>query len=580
MNRWTLMLASLAALAPAADLEAAAPVADLPVKEVTVFKDGHAFMLHEGEAATDSDGNVVLDRLPTPIIGTFMAYAAKGPAALESVTTGRRIVDVARTALSIPELIRANVGRRLRIREAEPVGTYEGTLAGVPERSTEETRRTSPPGTPDALPVAGQIVLLKTEAGVRAVPIERIEEVTFLDDPATAVTLPEFRERMVLGLDWGGARPAAKARVGMMYVERGIRWIPSYRVELDGKGKARLKLQATLVNELADLEGVKVHLVIGVPTFAFEGTPDPISLREAVARLSSAFREDSQTAYAFSNAIMTQRAMPVDRRHARPAESGRAVDLGPDIATSGQAEDLYVFTLEAVSLAKGERLVLPVTEFELPYETVFTLDLPFAPPAELRRQRHNSQQEAELARLMHGPKVMHVVRLTNTSRAPLTTAPALLLREGRILAQGLMTYTAPGAATDLEVTAAVDIPIRSADHETDRVPNVENWHGVTVDRINLEGRVSLTNHRGETVQVEVMRSVLGKIESASRDGRITHLGHHEGWTAGGDWPSWWYGYSWPWWWYRFNAVGRVAWDVTLEPDESVELAYTWHYYWD
>ena len=39
----------------------------------------------------------------------------------------------------------------------------------------------------------------------------------------------------------------------MMYVQKGLRWIPGYRSTLDGKGKAAIKLQATLVNELTDL---------------------------------------------------------------------------------------------------------------------------------------------------------------------------------------------------------------------------------------------------------------------------------------------------------------------------------------
>ena len=33
-------------------------LARMPVKEVTVFKDGHAFVLHEGNMPTDGSGNV------------------------------------------------------------------------------------------------------------------------------------------------------------------------------------------------------------------------------------------------------------------------------------------------------------------------------------------------------------------------------------------------------------------------------------------------------------------------------------------------------------------------------------------
>ena len=46
----------------------------MPVKEVTVFKDGHAFVLHEGAMPTDAAGNVLMDYLPSPVLGTFWPY--------------------------------------------------------------------------------------------------------------------------------------------------------------------------------------------------------------------------------------------------------------------------------------------------------------------------------------------------------------------------------------------------------------------------------------------------------------------------------------------------------------------------
>ena len=58
-----------------------------------------------------------------------------------------------------------------------------------------------------------------------------------------------------------------RVRVGMTYVQKGLRWIPSYRVDVDGQGKARVKLQATLVNDLVDLNDVTVRLVVGGTPF-------------------------------------------------------------------------------------------------------------------------------------------------------------------------------------------------------------------------------------------------------------------------------------------------------------------------
>ena len=546
----------------------------LPVTEVTVFKDGHAFVLHEGMLPTDAQGNVVLDYLPRPVIGTFWPYSADERATLSATVAGQEIVTVNKTALSIRELIEANLGKRVQIRESSEPYPYDATLVRLLERSSEELQETGGPGGDPALPQKSDVLLLRVAGGVRVVQVGQIQKITFLDEPNDQVGVEEFRNVMTLKLDWAG-RPADHAHVGMTYLQRGIRWIPNYRIEIDGKGRARVKLQATLVNELTDLEDVTMHLVIGVPSFAFKDTVDPISLQQTVAQLSNVFQENAQTAFAFSNAIMTQAASP--RFSETRSSQGESIDLGPEVTGSGRNEDLYVFTIEHITLKKGRRMVVPVTEFELGYRNVFVLDLPFGPPPEVRQQ-FNSQQQQELARLLHAPKFKHVIRLANDSEHPITTAPALILREGRLIAQGMTTYTAVGATGDLELTAAVDIAVEKIDEEVERTPQAMRWNGSDYARSDLRGRITITNRKEDTVVLEITRSVLGQIDGASHEGRIEHLGRHEGWLADGV-PAWWNWYNWPQWWYHLNTIGRVTWQVDLESGKDVELTYQWHYFW-
>jgi len=561
----------------AANVTEGAP-ASLPVREITIFKDGHVFVLHEGKMPTGTDGNVTIDYLPRPIIGAFWAYSADANAKLTGVVSYKRVVPVNRTALTIPELIEGNIGAKVRITEAG-LAAYETTILGIPTRSTEELGSTDPTGSPEKLPERGSIVLLKFEGGVKAVPIGRIQEVTFLDEPRLKVAGEEFRDMMTLKLDWGRRKSERAADVGMVYVQRGVRWIPNYRIDIDGKGNATVKLQATIINELADVEDVKAHLVIGVPKFAFENTIDPISLQQTAAQLSNHFRPDSQSAYAFSNMIMTQAAMPVRRADVPAGNDVDVLDLGPDVAGSGRNEDLYIFTLEHVTLKKGQRMVVPVAEYELNYRDVFVLDLPFGPPPEVQHNL-NSEQQTKLAQLYHSPKVMHKIRLANSAKCPLTTAPALILRQGSIIAQGMMTYTAVGASSDLELTTAVDIAVEKLDNETDRIGDAAKWDNNTYARSNLTGTITLTNRRSDTVSLEIRRSVLGNIDSADHEGSIEHLGGHEGgWMDPNSLPFWWSWYNWPYWWYHFNAVGRVTWECKLEPGRSIELEYNWHYFW-
>ena len=60
----------------------------LPVRELTAFKDGHAFVLREDALQKDAEGNVVLDELPTPVLGTFWPFVVGGDAKLISARAG------------------------------------------------------------------------------------------------------------------------------------------------------------------------------------------------------------------------------------------------------------------------------------------------------------------------------------------------------------------------------------------------------------------------------------------------------------------------------------------------------------
>ena len=312
---------------------------------------------------------------------------------------------------------------------------------------------TAPPGEGEKLPEKGNLVLLKTTDGVRAVGIDRIQEITFRGQHKATVADEEFRNLLRLKLDWGDHKPAKEADMGLLYLQKGIRWIPSYKFVIDGKGGVSVQLEATLINELADLDDVTVNLVVGVPSFAFAETPDPIGMGQRVAQLSQYFQPNAQTANAFSNGIMSQVSNSISSQR---VDQGQPVhpDLGPEIGGSQKSEDLFIFTLQHVTLKKGQRMVAPVTSFDLKYQDVFKVDIGFAPPPELWRA-FNSQQQAEIARLALGPKAIHNIRLTNTSKFPITTAPALILKDNQVLGQAMTTYTTIGGSLDLPITTAV-----------------------------------------------------------------------------------------------------------------------------
>ncbi|MDD4890277.1 MAG: hypothetical protein PHU85_10145 [Phycisphaerae bacterium] len=592
-------VALLVLLEPLAGSEPAAPLSALgrmPVKEVTVFKDGHAFVIHAGSMPVDASGNVVLDYLPTPVLGTFWPYSTEKNARLTAATAGQRRVTVERTAMTMRELVEANVGLTATFTEVIASGntvnvnSYTGLIVGIPTRSAAELEAVALPGTGALLPQKSNLVLVKTDKEiVKVVNLDMVRDVSFKGDPKLPLSQEELRNVLTLKLDWA-KKPAKEAEIGMMYVQRGLRWIPSYKINLDGKGSAQVKLEATLINELTDLSDVTANLVIGVPTFDFKDTADPISLQAAMAQLGQYFREDSRNRYAMSNALMSQSSRMTERvadqTGPAPGAQPAPMDLGPEVAGSQKNEDLFVFTVNHITLKKGQRMVLPVTEFVLKYKDVYKLDIPISPPRDVYRTFDNNRQ-AEIAKLMNAPKAMHIIRLANDSKYPMTTAPALIMRDDKVLAQGMATYTGVGGTLNLPVTAAVDIHLKRSDKEVRRVPNAENWEGHAYNRIELEGTITLSNHRGTPVEIEVSRSIAGIADEAGQDGKAEMLYGLESQDAvafsGVDYssyyPSWWSWYGWPYWWNHFNGVGQFTWSPKIEPGKGVELTYKWHYLW-
>jgi hypothetical protein len=570
-----LSMLCLALTSAHAQAQPAAGLARMPIREVTVFKDGHAFVVHQGRLPVDATGHVVLDRLPTPVLGTFWPYSADREVKLSAVTASRRRVSGEQTAIDLRGLLEANPGATVDLVDTDGK-TISGRVKGLPSRSVEELLALDTLPDHDLVPAKGGVVLLETGQGVLALPLERIRSVSFKNAPAARYPSETFRNLLTLDFSWPEAGPRRDIDVGMAYVQKGLRWIPSYKVTIGTTGKARVQLQATLVNELADLENVTANLVVGVPTFAFKGVVDPMALQQTVAQLGDYFDAKSASGFAMSNAIMAQVGAREDRLRDEN-ERRNQPEGGPEVEGGEADQDLYVFTVARVTLKKGERMVLPVAEYELAYRDVYVLELPFAPPMEVRANA-NDEQQRQLARLLGAPHFTHVLRLTNAGAEPLTTAPALISSGDRVLGQGMMAYTAPGGDCDLPLTTAVDIKVEKSDTETGRVPNALTLDGSSYLRVDLNGRITITNRRGQPVSIEVTRSILGLADAAGQAGKARMVNAYEE-SESVTRPAWWGWYGWPGWWGAVNGVGQFRWKTSVESGKTMTLTYRWHYFW-
>jgi len=547
----------LAALAPLlASPALGAPADSLPIREITTFKDGHALVLRSGEIATQENGDAVLTELPNPIMGAFWVDESEPGAMLASVTAARIDYETTRTVASNPDLLRANIGRRIRF------------SAGYKEQREGEILDVIEPG---------GIVVIDMQGEVAALPIDQIRNIGFIDTPpAQSIAAQGVRETLTLDLAWSD-RARESAAISMMYIERGFRWIPSYRITVLDDDRVEIELRATLVNELADIDNATVHLAVGVPTFAFAGTPDPMSLRDHLGDLGMLFR-DSQgggTAQMLSNSLRSQMTYEYASSPFQGADDESA--LPPELAGSDRTEDLFVFTMQHVTLARGSRMSVPLISYTAPATSLYKLNLAGGPPVQALESFNRSQQQ-QLARLESAPIARHVLRIRNENEHayPITTAPATVFKDGQVLAQGLIRYAAPGGTVDLEVGSAVDIAVKDDEVESAREPKGLHWQNRDYARVDIAYSATLTNRKPHTVTVEIEKIGFGQPGDAGPDAQADAINVF---SLPGAEGSWWRWYGWPYYWHRLNGASRFRWTVEIPAGEAVDIHANWHYFW-
>ncbi len=572
--------------------------ADVPeftpkITDVTAFKDGHALVMARSLTAFQ-DGWCRTRQVPVPILGTFWAFVQD--AEIDYLKAGLVEAEEERPCLTFEEMIKANTGKRVTIveqpKDAEAI-SHEGTLLGILEHESEkevEVSTTMPSGydrsgrhysrqniretKEDKIRSLASFVMIETDTGVHLIKRDAIRSIILEGKkPATThVERKEVREISIHVVRKG--KPLRKdTEVGIIYLQKGVRWIPDYRIQLLDNGKAKIVLQGTIINDLADMENVNLRLVVGVPSFLMKESLSPIALREIGLQLSSYFappaRGRGQQFDYLSNAMMSQRAMP-------SMERGEVGVGGPDIPSEGQQEDLFLYLRPGLTLGKGERAVVKLLEVTVPYEDIYTWEIAPLPPMEMWRHV-NQDQQRQMMSAMTGAKAMHEIRLTNTGEAPWTTGPATIFKADTPLGQQLLTYTSMKNKVDLPVTIATDLNTKKKEMEVAREPNIK-ISGYDYTKVVLHGELTVTNFKDRPVHIYIKRKAIGTATSATAEGKIVMTNVVEDTSVGRDaYP--WYWWSWPWWFYGVNSISEVSWETTIAKGKSAVFEYDWYYYY-
>lgn len=392
-------------------------------KSVAIFKDGYGFFIREGKARL-YDGWAMTDYIPRATAGSFWFYSLEPDSRISTVrSTGRNEVHFENTA-ELLDSLRHKIGMQIRLTTAD--ASAEGEL----------------------MRVLDDMVLVKSGKDVRVVQLADIKTAQVLGNPLL------LRVESKKKLD--------EVTVNMGYLQQGITWIPTYSLELTGPNTAQITLRATITNNVEDLLGSKIYLVVGIPNFYLRNQMDPLTVHSLGLTVLG-----SMPGLAAGSALqITSNALQADF-------SSFGVTVTPaslSIPVEG-LQEMYFYEADVPEVLIGDVVMSTVLSGAIPY------------------------------------------------RSPLTTGPVMVLQDGKPVSQDQLLYTPMGAESRVKLTQATDMRTDTSEKEIERKEPERIGDRVFIQVIS-ETTLKITNHREKTADFEVTRNVVGKVLEASDDGTI------------------------------------------------------------
>lgn len=539
--------------AVAAEREAKPKQVTIQTKRVALFKNGLGFFV--GQAALpDTAGPFALGPLPVPSHGTFWVSYPKG-VDVDSIVARERKEPAKVDAITIVELLRANVGREVVLWLADTEKPVQGTLVACPPdrpapqsdpyamgraREPSEARYYGSPAAREAAALA----MVQTKEGVVAFAPGSVKRIQF---PGGEPVRTVARETTGVELEVRLGKAAGGKQATVSYLAKGITWAPSYMVDISDPKSARISASAVIVNECQDLRAVNVDLVTGYPNLELADVPSPLAVTQDLAGflrlLAGERREPAAAAYAAQTVAYAPGVSVL----------GDVSGVAPRYAAArvGQVkEDLFLYPLGKVTLAKRETGYFTLFTESVPYHHVYRWEIPDYLETD---ERYVSYEDRERIRKQRGEQVVwHCLRLENATRVPWTTAPAETVRGDQILGQSSLDFTPPKGTATLRITQAVSVRAEESEQEIQRQVNALQAYDGSYDKVTVLGTLNVTNFKSEPVPLEITKTLVGEIQETHPEAKVEK-------SARGL--------------RRVNPTSVLKWAFTLKPGEAKTATY-------
>lgn len=490
---------------------------------IAVFKNGLAFVSQEGSVELQEGWCYARD-IPPAAFGTLAIYATDPDQVVDVVGAGDgELIEfdgqhVPDDPESKQARLEANLGFRVRLDYQRNGDDRQG------EMRHEEGKLVS---------VIEGFAILDTAKQTVAVPLDGVRRMQLRDLP------------LRVHVSQSDGSDADEATLGIAYLRKGMMWIPEYTLKVIDEETAELTLRGTLVNEAEDLVHCDVNFVVGVPHFVHSDLMSPVVVGRTLRSIGAGLPRDDvppqlmsqmmNRAVVANNSRVSPRAVDADGESGDSADGAAAVQqlMGnlPVLESPGSG-DYTVYTRDDLTVRRGERSIV----------TLFTQQV---------RYRHRYRWDTTDA-------IEHELVLDNETPTAWTTGPCLTLSGNQPLSEDVLAYTPVGSSGQVQVTTAINVAHSVKERETDRELKAhEPRHNEFYDLVTIGGTIRIKSYEERPVELAITAPIDGRPTDADQEGEIsidaTRLR-------------------------LLDRGGRIKWEPTLEPQQSLTLEYEYERY--
>ncbi|MFC1744412.1 hypothetical protein ACFL35_10500 [Candidatus Riflebacteria bacterium] len=557
-------------------------VLKLKTSRVIIFKDGHCLIEKKCNGILDERLQLFTEDVPkNAILGTFWFSDDRNEIQsmvaekVEKKTLEKKEED----CLNYFELLQENVGQELQVEFTHGKSLKGKLLAVLKKEETAKEKNTRDIFThrnryyssyvPLREAVRDSTILVSKSSGdmfiladensqhvfttgqIRTISGKNLKRKTLRKKQKIEKTkrlLFQFKKEQKMG---------SKKSFSFFYFSPGIRWIPSYRLDLKGKETADISLQAVILNENEDLKEAEAFLVVGIPSFEFKKVPSPFTLEK---RLTLAL-EDAAPRLMRQDIAPFYNVRRSSEHSIAPHTSSIELQKAANSLSGDRVGELYYYSVGKINLAKGARMAVPIFSASIPSKEKYHWDIHLVKTGGKTTGSQAEKKSPALTNLVWQQAI-----LQNRIKQPWTTGSVFCMANGKPMGQNTLRYTSSGKQVVVPITAAVDIHGEIQSREKSRKINAIRFHGYMYSKIEEEAKLIIKNFKKEKADIRVECRFGGKCFKTSDNGRIILASYNSN-----DWKN-------PYGDISINNSSVVRWDLNLAAGEEKVLTIDFLYF--